>query len=86
MYVEDLRVGRLFLRMIVGSVLGGIIAFTGAMFYAGIADTYRLVIGAWGFTILVVLGLGWLAEARARWQLEAIEGAAWHDHKGEHHG
>ena len=30
--------------MIAGSV-GGIIAFTGTMFYVGIADTYRLVVG-----------------------------------------
>jgi hypothetical protein len=90
MYVEDLRVGRLFLLVIAGSILGGIIAFTGAMFYVGIADTYPLVTGAWGFTTLGVVGLawlaGWLAEAQTRWQLEATEGAVWHDDNGEHHG
>ena len=61
MYWEDLRIGRLFLLMIAGSVLGGIVAFTGTMFYVGIADTYRLVVGAWGFSVLVLLALGWLA-------------------------
>ncbi len=44
-----------------GSVLGGIVAFAGAMLYVGIANTYRLVVGAWGFTILIVLALAWLA-------------------------
>ena len=57
---EDRRIGRLFLLMIAGSILGGIVAFTGTMFYVGIADTYRLVVGAWGFTILIVLVLDWL--------------------------
>ena len=57
---EDRRIGRLFLLMIGGSILGGIVAFTGTMLYVGIADTYRLVVGAWGFTILIVLALGWL--------------------------
>ena len=61
MYWEDLRIGRLFLLMLVGSVLGGIVAFIGTMIYVGIADTYRLVVGSWGFTILIVLALGWLA-------------------------
>ena len=61
MYWEDRRTGRLFLLMIGGSVLGGIVAFTGTMIYVGIADTYRLVVGAWGFTYLIVLALGWLA-------------------------
>ena len=58
---EDRRIGRLFLLMIAGSIVGSIVAFTGTMFYVGIADTYRLVVGAWGFTILIVLALGWLA-------------------------
>ena len=61
MYWDDLRIGRLFLLMLVGSVLAGIIAFSGAIFYVGIADTYRLVVGAWGFSILILLALGWLA-------------------------
>ena len=61
MYWEGLRIGRLFLLMLVGSVLAGIIAFSGAIFYVGIADTFRLVGGAWGFTMLIVLALGWLA-------------------------
>ena len=58
---EDRRIGRLFLLMIAGSILGGIVAFTGTMSYVGIADTYRLLVGAWGFTILILLTLGWLA-------------------------
>ena len=61
MYWEDLRIGRLFLLMLVGSVLSGIIAFSGAMFYVGIDDTFRLVMAAWGFSILILLALGWLA-------------------------
>ena len=60
-YWEDRRIGRLFLLMIAGSILGGIVAFTGTMFYVGIADTHRLVVGAWGFSVLVLLALGWLA-------------------------
>ncbi len=48
--------------MIDASILGGIVAFTGTMFYVGIADTYRLVVGAWGFSVLVLLALGWLAQ------------------------
>ena len=61
-YWEDRRIGRLFLLMIAGSILGGIIAFTCTMFYVGIADTNRLVVGAWGITILILLALGWLAQ------------------------
>ena len=61
LYWEDRRLGRQFLLMIAGSVLGGIVAFTGTMIYVGFPDTYRLVIGSWGFTILLVLALGWLA-------------------------
>ena len=60
LYWEDRHNGRLFLLLIGGSVLGGIVAFTGTMRYIGIADTYSLVVGAWGFTTLIVL-LGWLA-------------------------
>ena len=45
---EDRRTGRLFSLIIGGSVLGSIVAFTGTMIYVGIADTYRLVVGAWG--------------------------------------
>ena len=89
MYLEDLRLARLFLLIVAGSILGAVIVFTGAMFYIGIADTYRLVIGGWGVTILVVVGLawlaGWLEEAQTRWQLEATEGAVWHDDEGEHY-
>ena len=48
--------------MIAGSILGGIIAFTFTMFYVGIADTNRLVVGAWGITILTLLALGWLPQ------------------------
>ena len=65
-YWEDLRIGRLFLLMIGGSVLGGVVAFTGTMIYVGIADTYRLVVGAWGVTMLIVLALGWLARRLER--------------------
>jgi len=65
-YWEDLRIGRLSLLMIVGSILGGIVAFTGTMLYVGIADTYRLVVGAWGFTMLIVLALDWLARRLGR--------------------
>ena len=61
MYWEDFRIARLFLLIIGGSVLGGIVAFTGTMLYVRIADTYRLVVGAWGFTMLSVAGLDWLA-------------------------
>ena len=62
MHWEDRRIGRLFLLVIAGSILGGIVAFTGTMFYVGIVDTTRLVVGAWGITILIVLALGWLAQ------------------------
>ena len=57
MYRERRRVGRLFLLLIGGSVLAGMIAFTGTMLYVGIEDTYRLVIGAWGFTMLIMFRL-----------------------------
>ncbi len=63
MYWEDRRIGRLVLLNIGGSVLGGIVAFTGTMLYVELADTYRLVVGAWGFSILILLVLGWLVRS-----------------------
>ncbi len=62
MYMEDLRLGRLFLLMGAGSMLGAMIAFTGAMFWVGIVETHRLVLGAWGFTALALLGSLWVRE------------------------
>ena len=58
MYWEDLRIARLFLVIIGGCVLGAIVAFPDTMIYVGVADTYRLVVGAWRFTILIPLALG----------------------------
>jgi ubiquinone/menaquinone biosynthesis C-methylase UbiE len=54
-----------FLLLIAGSILGAVIAFTGAMLWVGIGETYRLVFGTWGFALLAVLALGWLASRLA---------------------
>jgi len=62
LFIEDIRNVRLHLLVLAASIVGAMVAFTGAMFWVGIVEAHRLVLGGWGVTALALLGLLWVSE------------------------